>query len=143
MLAKHLGYPSKRQDWCKCSQIDRPASTEARLRRAPAFVDVDEPELAGDYTSAAIDPEKAIAIDPEDDFIQARMAGMLSTSPEIQFATAHAVELATRAVELTKRNDWYALESLAAAHAESEYFDSAVSAQGEAITVGMATPQRN
>jgi Tfp pilus assembly protein PilF len=101
----------------------------ALSRRANAWNDKRE------YEKAIQDYDEAIRIDPEcrfEDHIN--LAWLLATCPEDKFRDgARAIQLATRACELSDWKSGWALNSLAAAYAETGRFDEAMRYQKKAL----------
>lgn len=80
----------------------------------------------GDHADAVADFGKALAIKPEDSSLLNNYAWVLATSPEDKVRDGkRAIELATKAAELTKFEKPHILSTLAAAYAESGDFESA------------------
>jgi hypothetical protein len=78
----------------------------------------------------------AVAGRQDEPFLLNRLGWLLATSPEDDVRDgARAVEVAERAVRITRRDDATSLDTLAAAYAETGRFDAAVAAAREAITV--------
>jgi tetratricopeptide (TPR) repeat protein len=88
----------------------------------------------GDYGRARTASEEAIEQDPTDESPLNDLAWLLATCPDAKLRDGKtAIELATRACEITGRIDAACLDTLAAAYAEAGDFPSAVRAQTEAI----------
>jgi tetratricopeptide (TPR) repeat protein len=80
----------------------------------------------GDHVEAVRDFEEALKIDDEDTGILNNYAWVLATSPDDEVRDGkRAVELATKAVELTDEKEAHILSTLAAAYAETGDFESA------------------
>ncbi len=93
----------------------------------------------GEYDGALAAYEQALRADPEDESALNDLAWFLATCPEARLRDGkRAVELATRACEVTGRSSPSHLDTLAAAHAEAGDFETAVEVQREAI--GMLPP---
>jgi Tfp pilus assembly protein PilF len=90
----------------------------------------------GDYQRARTGYEEAVRDEPENAGSLNNLAWSLSTCPNATLRDGkRALELATRACELTKRANSSFLDTLAAAFAESGDFKAAVETQGEAIAL--------
>jgi tetratricopeptide (TPR) repeat protein len=80
----------------------------------------------GEHVEAVKDFEEALKIDDEDTGILNNYAWVLATSPDDEVRDGkRAVELATKAVELTDEKEAHILSTLAAAYAETGDFESA------------------
>ena len=87
-----------------------------------------------DYDKAIADYTEAIRLDPMEYRPLACRARVWSTCPDPRYRDGdRAIESATRACELTRWKDAFALGSLAAAYAESGDFHAAVHWQTEAV----------
>jgi len=97
------------------------ASNFLALRsRANAYLNI------GDHTAAVVDFAKAYKLEPDDSPLLNNYAWVLATSPDDQVRNGKlALELATRACELTKYEQPHILSTLAAAYAESGDFAKA------------------
>ncbi len=92
-------------------------------------------KYTGDYKSAVADLAKASEFKPDDPQLLNELAWILSTCQDDQVRNGlRSVELAEKAVEITKRRNPQCLDTLAAAHAEAGQFDLAVKAQQQAIS---------
>jgi len=81
----------------------------------------------GKHAEAIVDYEKALKLQPKDAGVLNNLAWVLATSPEAKLRDGkRAVDLATKACELTKYKAAHILSTLAAAHAESGDFKTAV-----------------
>jgi tetratricopeptide (TPR) repeat protein len=86
-----------------------------------------------DYERAIADYDKAIAISPDESAAYNNLAWLLATCDDPQFRDGkRAVEVATRACELSKWTDPNQIDTLAAALAEAGEFTRAVSMQERA-----------
>ena len=89
----------------------------------------------GEYGPARAASEEAMELDPTDESPLNELAWLLATCPDAKVRDGKtAVELATRACEITGRTDAACLDTLAAAYAEIGDFQGAVRVQTEAIT---------
>jgi tetratricopeptide (TPR) repeat protein len=94
----------------------------------------------GSYRPGLADFMRALELEPTNSRHYNQLAWVLATCPKAEFRDgARAVELATRAAELTEWKDGNVLDTLAAAYAESGRFDEAVRWQKQAVD--LATPQ--
>jgi tetratricopeptide (TPR) repeat protein len=100
----------------------------ALRNRADAYLNV------GKHKEAIADFEAALKIEPEDTSILNNLAWVLATSPEAELRDGkRAVDLATKACELTEYKAPHILSTLAAAFAESGNFDTAVEWSQKAV----------
>ena len=100
-------------------EID-PGLFSARRGRSDAEISV------GDHTAAIVDLEKAVEAEPDDESVLNNLAWLLATSPDDSIRNGkRAVELATRACELSEWKKPHIVSTLAAAHAESGDFEQA------------------
>jgi tetratricopeptide (TPR) repeat protein len=91
----------------------------------------------GRQTEAIADYEKALKLQPKDHGILNNLAWVLATSPDAKLRNGRrAIELATRASELTKYKQAYILSTLAAAYAETGDFASARKWSAKAVEIG-------
>jgi tetratricopeptide (TPR) repeat protein len=81
----------------------------------------------GHYEEAVKDLSRAIQIDPNNPGALNELAWLLATAPDEKLRDGkRAVELATKACELTDHNDASFTDTLAAAHAEVGDFEAAI-----------------
>ena len=93
----------------------------------------------GDHAAAIADFERALELKPEDESMLNNFAWVLATSPDDGVRDGRrAVELATKACELTDYREAYILSTLAAAYAESGDFETA--RKWSQAAVGMNDP---
>ncbi len=91
----------------------------------------------GDHAEAIADFEKALEALPEDPSLLNNLAWVLATSPDDQLRNGkRAVELATKACEVTDYQQAHILSTLAAAFAESGDFDTAIEWSEKAVEMG-------
>ena len=105
-----------------------PENFLALRNRADAYLNI------GKHKEAIADFEAALKIEPEDTSILNNLAWVLATSPEAELRDGkRAVDLATKACELTDYKLPHILSTLAAAFAESGNFDTAVEWSQKAV----------
>jgi len=101
--------------------LKRDPENFAALRgRADAYLNI------GEHAAAVADFEKAVAVDGEDSGVLNNFAWVLATSPDDEVRDGkRAIELATKACELTEYKASHILSTLAAAYAETGDFETA------------------
>jgi tetratricopeptide (TPR) repeat protein len=114
---------------------DNPESDDALRGRGDAYLSL------GEHAKAVADYEQAIEIkdqrnEPDAGTIN-NLAWVLSTSPKPEVRNGkRAIELGTRACELIKYDESYAVSTLAAAYAESGDFEKAREWAAKAVELG-------
>ncbi|MCU0978915.1 MAG: tetratricopeptide repeat protein [Pirellulaceae bacterium] len=104
----------------------------ARQARADTLLSI------GKHAEAIADFEVLLKQKPEDDSILNNFAWVLATSPEDKLRDGtRAIQLATKACEVTEYKKPHVLSTLAAAYAETGDFDSAVKWSGKAVEMGV------
>jgi tetratricopeptide (TPR) repeat protein len=108
-----------------------PRDADDYIQRGDAFAE------RGEYEKAAADYREAVRLAPDNAEACNSLAWLLATCPEDPVRDGkRAVELATRACELSGWNDADFLGTLAAAHAECGNFGEAVRWQKKALKIG-------
>ncbi|MDA7978739.1 MAG: tetratricopeptide repeat protein [Pirellulales bacterium] len=88
----------------------------------------------GDHKSAIPDYNRALSLDPESDHVLNNLAWVLSTSPDDELRDGkRAIELATKAAELTEFKEAHILSTLAAGYAEVGEFEKAKEWSAKAV----------
>ncbi|WP_422928126.1 tetratricopeptide repeat protein [Singulisphaera sp. PoT] len=120
------------RDYSEAIRLD-PQYVKARGNRARLFAS------EGKATEALEDLGEVIRLDPKGSRAYRARAWILATSPDASVRNGkEAISDASKAFELTGRDDPIILETLAAAHAEVGQFQEAVSMQGKAL--GLLSP---
>lgn len=126
-------YAEKSRYKAAIEQLDKvleadPALQIARRLRGDMYLSI------GKHAEALADFEESLKREPDDSGVLNNFAWTLATSPIDELRDGkRAVELATRAAELTKFNAPHILSTLAAAYAETGDFDKAVEWSQKAI----------
>lgn len=91
----------------------------------------------GKHTEAIQDYERALAIEANDSGLLNNLAWVLATSPDDSVRDAkRAIELATKACELTQYKEAHILSTLASGYAESGDFAKAIEWSTKAVELG-------
>ncbi len=99
-------------------------------------------EAKGDFDAAIKDYTEAIRLDPKYAYSLHGLARLYATCPDDKYRDGkRAVELATKACELSAWKDWGKIDTLAAAYAESGNWDNAIKYQEQAIE--LATDEKD
>lgn len=108
-----------------------PGDVQALGWRADAYVS------KGQYEKAVVDFQEALRLAPTNDAAARNELGWFrATCPEASFRSAkEAIELATKACELTSWGEASYVDTLAAAYAEAGEFDKAVSYERKAMAL--------
>lgn len=134
-----VGFRNRGLAWHARGEFDRAIadyteSARVAPRYAPALHDRAATWRAkGEPRKALADLNEAVKLDPRYAAAMADLARLLATTDENARDGRRAVELATRANELTDGKDSSVLDALAAAYAETGEFDKAVEFQKKAL----------
>ncbi len=109
--------------------LDGDANNSMALQaRADAYLNV------GEHSSAVTDYNKALALEPDSDHVLNNLSWVLSTSPDDDVRDGpRAIELATKAAELTEFKEAHILSTLAAGYAEAGDFEKAKEWSAKAV----------
>jgi tetratricopeptide (TPR) repeat protein len=108
----------------------------ARQARADTLLSI------GKHAEAIADFEIVVKQQPEDDSILNNFAWVLATSPDDQLRNGkRAIELATKACEVTEYKEAHILSTLAAAYAETGDFETAIKWSRKAVELGSEEDQ--
>ena len=112
----------------------RQRNTDVYRSRGDAFLAI------GEHAQAIADYDRGLEIDEEDSGILNNLAWLLSTSPfEDVRDGKRAVELATKACELTEFAEAHILSTLASSYAEADDFENALKWGKKAVECGEET----
>lgn len=113
---------------------------QAEANNAPAIEARGDAYLnIGEHATAIEDYNKALALDPDSDHVLNNLAWVLATSPDDAVRNGkRAIELATKAAELTEFKESHILSTLAAAYAETGDFDKAKEWSTKAVAISEA-----
>jgi tetratricopeptide (TPR) repeat protein len=115
------------EEYSEAIRLD-PDADAAYHNRGNAYADL------GEYAKAIWDFRESIRLAPEEPESYSALAWLLATCPQEDLRNGkRAVELATRACELTNWRDANDLENLAAGYAECGQFEEAVKWQTKAV----------
>ncbi len=91
----------------------------------------------GDHVAALADLEKALVLKPDDSGVLNNLAWLLATSPDDDLRDGkRAIELATKACEVTKWEEAHIISTLAAGYAEAGDFENAQKFARQAVETG-------
>lgn len=108
-----------------------PADWQALHGRGDAYLNL------GRQSDALADYEQALKLKPDDEGLLNNLAWLLATSPDAKLRDGRrAIRLATQACEANQYKRAYTLSTLAAAHAETGDFPSAIRWSSKAVEIG-------
>jgi tetratricopeptide (TPR) repeat protein len=107
---------------------EQPENAAALRGRADVLLSV------GRQAEAIADYEKMLALEPDDSHVLNNLAWVLATSPDEKLRDGkRAIELATKACELTKYKEAHILSTLGAGYAETGDFQTAIQWSQKAV----------
>ncbi len=133
----HRGRAYARANNPAAAQEDFNAATKLEPRKAlPWRLLAEALVTARDYRGAVVAWEHALPLQPRDGTVQNSLAWVLATCPEAGVRNGkRAITLAQQACQIRNWRDSHALDTLAAAYAETGNFEEALRWQTEAVAV--------